>query len=288
MVGVGPVGTGDQRSVPDLDRPDDVRRRYGPLRIGSTSIEQVDPAATLLPAGPLQTVHLVDLLRDHLLEMAHEIRVFAKPLRCDLLAAAGLRRQVTSNRLRTEPVLEDEGGLRIDTTSCIPPPRSTWNTKTPDSPLMRRQVNGQPGGTSAPMPEECHAVPVIEPEREAAIAQAATEVDWSAYTMPPSTDDYRPEDVPLAFRQLLSSTTQLQAESAYSAVLESIAHNHSGSLYPAAAPAAGLLTRIAVETTGLSRQTALQLLADLRAFSIFDPANGPSSKNTRPPACETY
>jgi len=108
---------------------------------------------------------------------------------------------------------------------------------------------------------------VIEPNRASAIARAAADVDWSAYTMPPSTEDYRPEDVPVAFVQLWSSTTQTEAQSAYDAVLESIVHNHSGWLYAAAVPATPLLTRMVLETTGLPRRMAIHLLANLLWWS---------------------
>ncbi len=103
---------------------------------------------------------------------------------------------------------------------------------------------------------------------DADLARAVAAVDWTAYTMAPATEYYRPEDVPPAFAELLQIGTDPDAWSAYNAVLESVVHHHSGWLYAAAAPAAALLVRVALETTGLKRRTASDVLADLVSWSV--------------------
>ena len=55
---------------------------------------------------------------------------------------------------------------------------------------------------------------------------------------------------------------------AYNAVLFAIGNNHAGYLFPAAAPAAPLLVRVARARQGWVRQTALEILIECVEFSV--------------------
>jgi hypothetical protein len=98
------------------------------------------------------------------------------------------------------------------------------------------------------------------------VLRVVREVDWAAYTMPPSEKRYEPGDVPAAFRRLVAASNQQEGNAAYSAVLFAIGNNHAGYLYPAAAPAAPLLVRVAREHQGWARKIALEILVDCVLF----------------------
>ena len=99
-----------------------------------------------------------------------------------------------------------------------------------------------------------------------ALMDAVRSVDWAAWSMPPATEWYVPERVPAAFGELLSVTSEPESLRGYSAMMDAVAHNHSGWVYAAAVPAAALLARAAREYDGQVRQTALEILADLLCF----------------------
>src|SRR5262249_61184627 len=98
------------------------------------------------------------------------------------------------------------------------------------------------------------------------VLRAVGEVDWAASAMPPSEQWYEPGDIPAAFRRLVSASNQQEGDAANSAVLFAIGNNHAGCLYPAAAPAAPLLVRVAREHQGWPRTTALEILTDCVLF----------------------
>jgi hypothetical protein len=103
------------------------------------------------------------------------------------------------------------------------------------------------------------------------ILEAALAVEWAAYTMSPSTEWYEPSMVPAAFEQLMASSTEREAQAAYDAMMNAIAHNHFGWLYAAAAPAAPLLVRAVRESDGWVRHAALEALVDCLYFAADDP-----------------
>jgi hypothetical protein len=86
--------------------------------------------------------------------------------------------------------------------------------------------------------------------------------------MPLSEQWHEPGDVPAAFRRLVAVSSRQEGDAAYSAVLFAIGNNHAGCLYPAAAPAALLLVRVAREHQGWVRQTALEILIDCVLFGV--------------------
>ena len=65
-----------------------------------------------------------------------------------------------------------------------------------------------------------------------------------------------------AIRRLRGVSSHEESEAAYNEVLDLIAHNHSGWLYPAAGPVASVLAAITREARGLPRRTALDILVD--------------------------
>jgi hypothetical protein len=100
------------------------------------------------------------------------------------------------------------------------------------------------------------------------VLRAVDEVDWFAYSMPPSQQWYRPRSVPKAFRLLVAVSNQEQGWAAYNAMLFAVGNNHAGCLYPAAVPAAPLLTRVVRELHGWPRWAALEILIDYLAFDV--------------------
>ncbi|XVU28788.1 hypothetical protein ACQPZJ_17535 [Actinoplanes sp. CA-054009] len=95
-----------------------------------------------------------------------------------------------------------------------------------------------------------------------------TGVNWAAYAMPPSEQWYRPEEIPAAFRSLLSVSSQAEASAACHRMLFAVGNNHAGLLYPAAVPATSLLTRIVQEQPGWIRWAALEILTEFVAFDV--------------------
>ena len=111
------------------------------------------------------------------------------------------------------------------------------------------------------------------------IRRAVDAVDWAAYSMPPSVEDYEPERVPRAFDRILSASNEEQGRDAYDAMLSAVGNNHAGWLYPAALPAAKLIIRIARECGGFVRWSALEVLIEFLSFGwdpkwIVDPSDG--------------
>lgn len=93
-------------------------------------------------------------------------------------------------------------------------------------------------------------------------------VDWAAYRIPPSPLGYTPERVPRAFRRLSAASSWAEASTAHGQMLFAVGNNHAGYLYPAAVPAAPLLTRIVREQSGWTRWAALETLIEFLSFSI--------------------
>ena len=100
------------------------------------------------------------------------------------------------------------------------------------------------------------------------ILQAVDEVDWHGYSMPPSEQWYRADDVPAAFRLLVATSSQDAGWDAYNRMLFAIGNNHAGCLYPAAVPAVPLLTRVVRELLGWPRWSALEILIECLTFSV--------------------
>lgn len=96
-------------------------------------------------------------------------------------------------------------------------------------------------------------------------------VDWAAYAAgiePSESEYYHPEDVPVAFWQLLSAADEREGRAAYDAMLWAIGNNSAGLLYPAAVPATPLIVRIARECDGWVRWAALDILIEFTSFGV--------------------
>ncbi|UUV29886.1 hypothetical protein NQK81_34765 [Amycolatopsis roodepoortensis] len=100
------------------------------------------------------------------------------------------------------------------------------------------------------------------------ILQAAYKVDWPGYSMPPSEQWYRSDDVPEAFRILVAASNQKEGRDAYNRMLFAIGNNHAGCLYPAAVPAVPLLIRVVRELRGWPRWSALEILIECLTFGV--------------------
>ncbi|MEV4536542.1 hypothetical protein AB0J82_22420 [Asanoa sp. NPDC049518] len=75
-----------------------------------------------------------------------------------------------------------------------------------------------------------------------------------------------PAAVMAAIRGLQRVRTAQEGERAYNEVLDAIGHNHSGWLYDAAGPAAGVLVAVIRATQGRPRRTAIEILIDCLAW----------------------
>lgn len=93
---------------------------------------------------------------------------------------------------------------------------------------------------------------------------------WSAWSMTPSTEWFRPDEVPGAYEALVSVATEADAGHAYNRLMDALAHNHSGWVYAVAVPGAVHLARLTPLLPDLPQATALQVLADLLNFSVRD------------------
>lgn len=100
------------------------------------------------------------------------------------------------------------------------------------------------------------------------LLRAVEEIDWPAYAMPPSQQWYRPDQVLEAFRLLVAVSNKDEGLAAYHRMLFAVGNNHAGCLYPAAVPAAPLLTRIVREFQGWPRWAALEILIEYLAFTV--------------------
>lgn len=65
---------------------------------------------------------------------------------------------------------------------------------------------------------------------------------------------------------LTGARTEADGESAYNVLIAVLMHDHSGTVYDTAVPAAPLLARVAEQFTGVPRAVALSVLLDLMAF----------------------
>jgi hypothetical protein len=115
------------------------------------------------------------------------------------------------------------------------------------------------GMTTGGMPEDLDSTGIL---------RAVREVDWAAYAMPPSGQWYEPDEVPEAFRVLVTASSPEEGRRASSRMLFAIGNNHAGCLYPAAAPAAPLLVRVVREHEGWARWVALEILIDCLYFGV--------------------
>lgn len=105
-------------------------------------------------------------------------------------------------------------------------------------------------------------------EAVARVLQEAHDLDWRAWSMPPSTEWFSPETVPSAFESLPRACSESDARAAYNSMLDAIAHNHSGRLYAAAVPGAGLLAKLVPLLEGWPRFAATEVLTDLLHWAV--------------------
>jgi hypothetical protein len=92
-------------------------------------------------------------------------------------------------------------------------------------------------------------------------AAQVTATDWARF------DSANPVEAEHAFNLLVQAMTEADAQAAYDAVLDVLAHNHSGQIRTCAVPAAPILAKIAASFAGLPRRAALAILVDLVSWS---------------------
>ncbi len=99
------------------------------------------------------------------------------------------------------------------------------------------------------------------------IQQAVRKIDWARY------DSAEPTEVEYAFNRLVQARTEADAPAAYDAVLNVLAHNHSGWVWACAVPAAPILARVVADCTGIPRRVAPEILVDLVSWSTAGSAD---------------
>lgn len=93
---------------------------------------------------------------------------------------------------------------------------------------------------------------------------SAHDVDWAAF--PPGPDNhYFPEKVASAIQALAAVAAEIQSGEPYQTLLNTIANNHGGYLYPASCAAIPLIGDV-LEMPGWPRSTALAVLINLACF----------------------
>ena len=89
-------------------------------------------------------------------------------------------------------------------------------------------------------------------------------VQWSRFPGPPH---YSPDEVPLAFAELLAVTDEASSDAAYNRMLFAVGNNHAGPLYPASVAAVYEVVRAALERTAWVRHCALNILIEMVCFA---------------------
>jgi hypothetical protein len=93
-------------------------------------------------------------------------------------------------------------------------------------------------------------------------------LNWAGYAVWPSTESYVPSHVPTSFSALALVRSRRRSLVVYDQLMNTLAHNHSGWVYAAAAPGSALLARAARALDGWARITALEVLTDLTCFAV--------------------
>lgn len=93
-------------------------------------------------------------------------------------------------------------------------------------------------------------------------------VNWAGYAVWPSTEWYVPSRVPTSFSALPLVRSRSRSVVVYNQLMDTLAHNHSGWVYAAAAPGSALLAQAARTLDGWARITALEVLTDLTCFAV--------------------
>lgn len=95
---------------------------------------------------------------------------------------------------------------------------------------------------------------------------SAYDVNWAAF--PSALDNlYLPEKVASAIAALAAVTAENESGEPYQTLLNTIANNHGGYLYPASCAAIPLIGDV-LEMPGWPRSTALAVLIDLAYFDV--------------------
>lgn len=98
---------------------------------------------------------------------------------------------------------------------------------------------------------------------EAVLAEVRA-TDWTLWDVPLAGRlwDYQPQSVPAAFQALTSVADESAARTAYTALLNALGHNHSGTPYPAMVPGARLLADLAPLVGGWQLFAVVEVLHD--------------------------
>lgn len=108
----------------------------------------------------------------------------------------------------------------------------------------------------------------------------ADESDWTVWDVRPAGRvwDYRPTSVPAAFQAVADVEAEPDARDAYTALLDALGHNHSGTPYPAMVPGVRLLVDLVPLVQGWQLATVLEVLTDCflwtRSEGEFTAADG--------------
>ncbi len=97
---------------------------------------------------------------------------------------------------------------------------------------------------------------------------AVVAVDWAAYCTTAAADGGPSESVPDSLRHLMTARDRETGNQAASRMLNAVAHNHSGILFPIVLPAVPFLAQIAVDPEPWPSYAAVQVLIDVIDFSI--------------------
>ena len=97
---------------------------------------------------------------------------------------------------------------------------------------------------------------------------AVDAVDWAAYGTAAAVDGGPIGSVPDSLRHLMTARDEETAKEAASRMLNAVAHNHSGVLFPIVLPAVPFLAQIAVDPEPWPSYAAVQVLIDVIDFSI--------------------
>lgn len=88
-------------------------------------------------------------------------------------------------------------------------------------------------------------------------------IAWSSY---PGPEAYKPDEVSPALSACEAVTSRASALKTYHRVLFAVGNNHAGTVYPAAAAAAPILLRLALESDGWLQWLGFEVLVELVLF----------------------
>jgi hypothetical protein len=113
---------------------------------------------------------------------------------------------------------------------------------------------------------------VVNPEAEHVMDEVRA-MDWSSWEIqiPGRISAYDPESVVPAFEAIVAVADQAASKRAYDVMLDAIAHNHSGTPYPAMIPATAFLVRMGPSVEPWALTTIVDVLTDCMLWSQDEP-----------------